>query len=210
MKTRQIFVNNNGEGIVAALDETENFSGYNHLAKQDALNVRLLSEETLGMVRAITGEFSALFWIEGDENSCEIHLHAKTEMNRGKRSDLLSVSTTGKNMAAKTLMGKIRDLIEVSLENYESVDQLQMKYGKMGSLAYGNWGMESMEGSSTAVAQSWSLAEYKKDVHDAMGENQFADQAWDELEKSIVAKLADNVRVGIKSDEVQLIIYKKF
>ena len=37
-----------------------------------------------------------------------------------------------------------------------------------------------------------------------------ADEAWDELEKSIVGKLADDVVVGVKGDRIELVITKDF
>lgn len=41
-------------------------------------------------------------------------------------------------------------------------------------------------------------------------EDTAAEEAWDELEKSIVAKLADDVQVGIRSGKVELVIRKRF
>ena len=205
MKTQQILVNNSGEGMEKALDETEKYSAYNSLSPKNAMHVRLLSEETLCLVRAIAGEFSAQFWIEGDGKSCEIHLKAITEMNRQKRTDFLSVSSTGKNIEAKTFMGKVRDMIEKSLESYEEIDQLRQKHGIMNSLAVGNWGMESMEGSVSGMY--WSLEEYRKNVEEHV---ETAEDAKDELEKSIVANLANNIRVGIRKEEIHLIIDKIF
>ena len=37
-----------------------------------------------------------------------------------------------------------------------------------------------------------------------------ADMAWDDLQKSIVAKLADDVVVGVKSDRIVMVITKDF
>ncbi len=34
--------------------------------------------------------------------------------------------------------------------------------------------------------------------------------AWDELEKSIVANIADEVQVGVQKDSVELVIIKQF
>ena len=35
-------------------------------------------------------------------------------------------------------------------------------------------------------------------------------EAWDELEKSIIANLADDVLVGVRKDKVEILIIKKF
>ena len=55
----------------------------------------------------------------------------------------------------------------------------------------------------------WSLDRYRSEVEEHRTEASAA-QAWDELEKSIVGKLADDVLVGIRSDKVELIIKKSF
>ena len=47
----------------------------------------------------------------------------------------------------------------------------------------------------------WKLSDYKNNVN---VKNNTED--WDELEKSIIANLADDVSVGIKGDDVELIV----
>ena len=42
------------------------------------------------------------------------------------------------------------------------------------------------------------------------GDEQDAEAAMEDLEKSIVARLADDIVVGVKGDRVELIITKKF
>ena len=65
--------------------------------------------------------------------------------------------------------------------------------------------MESMEGSVSGMY--WSLEEYRKNVEEHV---ETAEDAKDELEKSIVANLANNIRVGIRKEEIHLIIDKIF
>ena len=35
-------------------------------------------------------------------------------------------------------------------------------------------------------------------------------EAWDELEQSVVANIADEIKIGIADDSAEMIIYKKF
>ena len=51
----------------------------------------------------------------------------------------------------------------------------------------------------------WKLQEYRNSVKK---EEQV--EAWDELEKSVIASLADDVTVGIKGNHAQIVVEKKF
>ena len=51
----------------------------------------------------------------------------------------------------------------------------------------------------------WSLEQYKNTVKkDEQAE------AWDELEKSVIASVADDVIVGVKGKQANIVIVKKF
>ena len=206
MTTEQVFVKNDGEGLDKALRVAENFAKEAELSGRYATHLRLLTEEMLGMVRAITGEFKALFWVDGDASSCNLHLMADVDMDPEKRRGLIAASTSKKNDAAKGIMGKIRELVEVGMENYDEVGKLQVQYG-VDPLCYGTMGIDN-ETMSQAML-SWSLKQYRESLSSEKGEG-FYKEAWDELEKSVVANLANDVRIGIKNDKVQITIYKKF
>ena len=57
MQTDKIMVYSNGTGMEAALKEAEHFAQYQDLDHKSTLRLRLLAEETLGMVKAITGAY---------------------------------------------------------------------------------------------------------------------------------------------------------
>ena len=59
----------------------------------------------------------------------------------------------------------------------------------------------------TDALYSWSMQKYKKDVE---AEKDDDPESWDELEKSIIANIADDVQVGILKDKIELIVVKKF
>ena len=131
---------------------------------------------------------------------------ADVEMDPEKRKGLIAASTSKKNEAAKGIMGKIRELFEVGMENYDEIGRLQVQYG-VDPLCYGTMGIDN-ETMSQAML-SWSLRQYRESLSSET-EEEYYEEAWDELEKSVVANLADDVRVGIKSDKVQITIFKKF
>ena len=57
---------------------------------------------------------------------------------------------------------------------------------------------------------AWSLEEYRNDLARRKEEDIYSQEAWEDLERSIVANLADSVEVGADSKEVMLVITKRF
>ncbi|MBR5360576.1 MAG: hypothetical protein IK123_06775, partial [Lachnospiraceae bacterium] len=81
MKTEKIIVTSQGEGFDEALDATMRFADEEMMDQKSALRFRLLAEETLGMVQAITSGFKGVFWIdENEDDEYLMHLTAKTVM----------------------------------------------------------------------------------------------------------------------------------
>ena len=64
MKTDVISVSSRGSRMESALLQADQVAAYKGLSAKDALHLRLLAEEALGLMRSITGETDGLFWIE--------------------------------------------------------------------------------------------------------------------------------------------------
>ncbi|MBR4149747.1 MAG: hypothetical protein IKR08_00025 [Firmicutes bacterium] len=203
MKTRVINVNSVGGGIDEALFQADLVAKAYHLSEKDSIHMRLLSEELMGMLRSITGEMSADFWVEEEGGRFALHLLTRTRMNFDKRTELLKASTTGKNAAAKGFMSKIRNMVE-----YWTMPESD---GVPGMMSLGFTDMAN-PGSFWLAADSadWTMKAYLAGVEARMKSDEQASEEWDELEKSIVAKLADDVSVGISGGNVEMIIYKTF
>ena len=202
--TDKVKITNSGSGMTEALNITEKAADLLNLSTKDALRARLLAEETLSMVRAVTGTFSADFWIELEDRMFSIKLMAKSELDYPKRKELLSVSTTGKNTARLGIMEKVRGIIEAGIYGVEESFRLQAEYGT-GMLGYGVLGVPD-DGLGDAML-AWSMQKYRADI-EAKGDEE-ADSV-DELEKSIIANIADDVKVGISKDSLELEVMKKF
>ena len=198
MKTKEISVSNYGSGMKEALDTTESLGREAGLGKKEELRLRLLAEELFGMVKAITGEAEALYWAEREGKKFSLHLKVDTEMNKAMRRRLLSVSSSGENAAAKGFMGKLLDVISTALSPRDEETAALLSVGMM------NLGVT---GSTAACV--WSMQQYKTQM-EAILDLPEAREAWDELEKSIVAKLADEVSVYIRGGGVELVIDKAF
>ena len=69
---------------------------------------------------------------------------------------------------------------------------------------------DALESSSPMLDWEWSMMRYESALSARVAQNApGAQEAWDELEKSVVKNVADDVRVYIRSGTVELVILKK-
>ena len=201
MKSDVIHVTTEGEGLEEALAQADGVARFRLLDRKNALHLRLLTEEMMGMMRALTGEREADFWIDEEEGTVDLHLSVRTPMNAEMRRKLLAASTTGENSAAQGVTGKIRDLFERFLEPENGDLPNDLLTGMDYAYSGGDFGALSV-----AAAGIWSMNRYMA----AVKEGRTPVEDWDELEKSVVAKLADEVKIGIAGQDVEMVISKKF
>ena len=197
MKSDVISVNNRGTGIHEALSQAENVAAFAKINVKQSLQLRLLTEEMMGMLQAMTGETDAKFWIEADGKKFRLNLTTNTIMSSEKRRTLLANTPSGKNVHAKGFMGKLRDIVERMLEPYDN---------SMTSAYAGGWSTDPSAMTGTAGIAMWSYNNYR----DSLNESEKNKEAWDELEKSIVGSLSDDIQIGIRGDKVQMIIFKSY
>lgn len=208
MKSDVVKVTNTGEGMDAAFSVASASALYRGLCKKEALHLRLLTEETLGMVRQITGKIEADFWVESNDRQFEIHLVSHPVMTGKMKKELLKVSSSGKNEAATGFMGKIRDIIDWALVRDDLGEQ--PAYLADGMLAMDAMVPHPMVYSAAASMLIWSMNHYKTTIKDESSRSVDAKEEWDELEKSIVANVADEVKIAIVGDNVEMTVYKNF
>lgn len=211
MKSDVIHVNSEGAGVESAVKQAEAVAAFKSLDKKGTIHLILLTEEMMGMMQALTGEKEADFWIDDKDGSFRLHLLAETLMNAETREKLLSTSTSGKNAAAKGVMGKIRDIFSRIIE--PSDDAVPTIYAAgWNSLGVADYNISIAQAAATANDPSftldtiWSLNKYKEFAQS----DESAKEEWDELEKSIIANIADEIEIGIAGNKVEMIIYKKF
>ena len=208
MKTEQIYVNGEEARIAAAMDKTMAFAELVGLDSKQSLRLRLIAEEILGLLSGITdNDYTALFWIEGNARRCETHLAAKIDMTAERREELLATATTGRNEAATGIMGKIRDMIGVGILGINEAAGVTTERGDGAMMFYdaGENGANSEDGLSV-----WTLENYRDTLRDKYGDDGDDDGSWDELERSIIANLADDVRVAVRMDKVEIAVLKTF
>ncbi len=193
MKTDVIVITSEGSNMAAALAQIEKVTAYKELSEKDALNLRLLTEEVMAMMSAITGNVNGEFWVEDQDHVYELHLRVNSLIDEKRREQLLSASTSGKNEASRGFMGKIRCFFEPT----SSVPVFNAGYIGGGS--------PQMYGSC-----AWSMDDYRDQLRQYREQDQASHQEeWDELEKSVVAKIAGDVKVSIPGRVVEMTIVKK-
>ncbi len=194
MKTDVIEVSSHGPQIETALKQVEKVAAYKGLPSKEALQLRLLTEEMMGMMRSITGEKTGKFWIEDEDGEYRLHLVVNTWMDMDKRDQLISASTSGKNEAAKGLMGRLRNFFEQSGNS----TGLPFYYSEMPG-----------EYTGSTLNMEWSMNVYQNSLSKWTEHDVKAREMWDELEKSVVTHVADDVKVSVKGQRAEMIIIKK-
>ena len=192
MKTDVIAISSDGNNMEAALEEIDKISAYKNLSPKNALSLRLLTEEMMAMMRAITGNVNGEFWVEDRDGVLyELHLLVMTLVDDETRRQLLAASSSGKNEATRGFMGKIRYFFEPA----SGVPMFGSGFTGVIPQAQGTY--------------SWSMEDYRDQLRQYQEKSQNKDQeAWDELEKSVVAKVADDVKVSIRGRTVEMVIIK--
>ncbi len=199
MKTDVIIVSSQGNQMETALNQVDKVAAYKNLPVRDALHLRLLTEEMMGLMRSITGEVQGEFWIEDRDGIYELHLQVDTRMNSQKREKLLSSATTGKNDSARGLMGRLRDFFDRGAD--EDITGFTSPLLLSGVFDHS---------SSPTLDWEWSMIQYEEALAPSVKrEEKEALEAWDELEKSVVAHVADDVKVSIRGRTVHMTILKK-
>ncbi|MBQ2670689.1 MAG: hypothetical protein IJH17_02265 [Clostridia bacterium] len=174
--------------------EAERVASYNSLDERQARRLRLLSEELIGMLPELLGFGRGEFWIENEGKRFELHVSVTPDSVLDLDKDrILSVSSSGENVATKGIMNKIRVAAEMMLMTYgETTTEYQCDFYDMGMVT-----------DLHHYSSAWSLNSYKEQ---ASGQS----EEWDELEKSIIANLADDVIVGVTGKKVEIVVVKNF
>ena len=195
MRTDEIRVSSRDDRMTEALKLAEKTAAFKELSEKNALHLRLLTEEMMGMVRSIAGDVEGRFWIEDDKGVFYLNLVVEADIGSAKRQQLISASTCGVNEADRGIMGKLRAFFEPDPD-----------YPVLFNMYY----TDEVDDMYAGSAMAWSLDLYRDEIMKSVEEQrEGAQEAWDELEKSVVSRVADNVKVSIRGREIRMIIEKK-
>lgn len=174
--------------------EAEKVAAYNNLDERQARRLRLLSEELIGMLPELLEYGRGEFWIENEGKKFELHVSVKpADVLDLDEDKILSISSSGKNAATKGILNKIRAAAQMMLLSYgEATTPYSYDFYDMGMVT----DVHNYE-------NAWSLTNYREQVTSNKEE-------WDELEKSVIANLSDNVIVGVTGKKVEIVVIKNF
>ena len=178
----------------AILREGERVAEYNALSHKQTLQLRLLCEEIDGMLPNIIDDFEGKFWIDFEDKVCKVNVSIQIpKLNTDRKNELISIAKNKKNAAAVGVVGKIRNAIENFFLDETTAVAFAVSF-------------HPSVGFSDGVGYSylWSLQQYKNTVKEEQTEE------WDELEKSVIASVSDDVIVGVKGKSAEIVIIKKF
>jgi len=185
MKTDIIRIDNQGNGFSEAMNQTVKIAEYNSLNPKDSIHLQIMTEELLSLVRSITGSLNASFWIENDARYYELHLSTRSDLTKEKRTMLLQSATSGKNEAASSFIGRLRDFLEQA-----SAPQAN-------------------DIPDDVLNKLLSHEELPENTFRNM-ENAIEASTWDEYEKSILHSISDSVLIAIRGNLVDITVVKTF
>lgn len=194
MKTDECTLNGSRKDIEKALELVEKIAEYNGLSRKEMLQLRLLAEEILGMQAGIMGFAKGTFYMENKERVYNIYFHTELDEIHQLQDKFVEMSTSGENAAYSGFMGKIRYMID-NIQSNPGCGFYQADSSAGDSMAY-NYSLIDYD-------RIWELSRYRRQVRKNM-------EQWDELEKSVVASIADELIVGARNNCVDMIVVKEF
>ena len=198
MKSNVCKINNGISDLGDILNESAKVAVYNDLDQKQSLKLRLICEEIDGMLPNIIDEFEGDFWIECEEGVCKVNISIKIpEFNVIKKEELVGIAKSKRNAAAVGIVGKIRNAIENFLLDEDAMNAINVS----SNMYYFSTGLSG----GADYACLWSLENYRVKM-----EKEKQSEAWDELEKSVIASVADDVIVGVRGKRAEIVIMKKF
>ena len=198
MKSNVCKINNGISDLGDIPNESAKVAVYNDLDQKQSLQLRLICEEIDGMLPNIIDEFEGDFWIECEEGVCKVNISIKIpEFNVIKKEELVGIAKSKRNAAAVGIVGKIRNAIENFLLDEDAMNAINVS----SNMYYFSTGLSG----GADYACLWSLENYRVKM-----EKEKQSEAWDELEKSVLASVADDVIVKVKGNCAQIVIVKKF
>ena len=197
MKTDVSSVSGQKKMMETAIGQADKVAAYKGLSEKDAMHLRLLTEEMMGLMQSVTGADEGEFWIEDEDGEYRLHLLVRTLLSTEKKEQLLSVSGSGKNESAKGLLGRMREFFDWGVDDDITSNTLFLP--------------DMYEHTSSPMLDwEWSMRQYETALSARVAkEEPGAQEAWDELEKSVVKKVADDVKVYLRRGTAEMVILKK-
>ena len=204
MKSNVCKIDNGTKDLDAILRESEKVAVYNELTHKQTLQLRLICEEIDGMLPNIIDDFSGDFWIDFEDGVCKVNVSLRfEEFTAKKKEELVAMAKNKKNASATGICGMIRSALEDVFLEEDSFGGGDLSLESRTFLTEYYNSVDTYCGAGYSCL--WSLENYRTTV-----KNEEKTEKWDELEKSVIASVADDVIVGVKGKRADIIIVKKF
>lgn len=199
MKSQKCKLDGTPACAVAALNETERFAAQCGLAPKKALHLRLLAEEMLGMMNGLLAVRDGAFWVQQEEDSYELHAQAHTKnMSECAAQRLLEASTSGKNDCYRGVSGQLCRLMDFLIAQQPQEDDDPLVFdAKSGQVLMDPYAKKMSEALKANGTVQWSFSQYIASENPDLKAEQ-----WDELERSVLSNLADDIRIGVRDRDV--------
>ena len=99
MKSNICYLTGENPDMAGVLKEVELVAAHNKLSSKEAIQLRLLAEEMIGMQRGILGFAKGEFYIENKDKTSQLCLHADINVDTETRERFLNLSANSKNSA---------------------------------------------------------------------------------------------------------------
>ena len=103
-------------GLEDAIQTERGYAKRQNLEKRAAVQLELLTEESLGFVQRVVDHTSRDFWIEGTGEIYRIHLRFDAKVGSEAYKKLINLSTSGRNEAANSIAGKVWEAVLMGLK----------------------------------------------------------------------------------------------
>lgn len=193
MVTNKCILTGGEEDLMDVLKEVEIAAVYNRLPHKPAIHLRLLAEEMIGIERGILGFVRGEFYMENEMNEYKLHLDAQLHLEEAEKEAFVNVSSSKSNEVYKGFKGKILKAIDTMTG--ASVPEMAVASNYLENQVITGFQSNGMD--------LWQLTRYEE-------ENRDNREIWDELEKSIVASLADEILIGFREGQLKMTVIKKF
>ncbi|WP_455502281.1 hypothetical protein [Gemmiger sp.] len=200
MKSEKCKLNGTPACAEIALNETERFAHVCGLPPKKALHLRLLAEEMLGMMNGLLSVRDGEFWVEQGKEGYEIHAQARTKnLTESAAARLMEASTSGENDCYKGVSGKICRALDwlITRQPDEDDDPVVFDAHSQKVLMEDPYAQKMSEALAASGTVQWSFSQYIASENPDLKAEQ-----WDELERSVLSNLADDIRIGVRDRDV--------
>lgn len=200
-----IKIDNHGTGFASVLEETENLARQNGLDDKQLSQIRLLTEETMEMVRNLSEEFEAELSLKIDNGQFELKMNSETRMDSRKRERMQEIVSG--DSETRGVSGKIRAVLQSRY--YDESESNEKLFEEMGIQRVEAGKIDDEDKDPEEEEYIWSLQNYGFVTFDRQESIWDSDTEWAEIGRSIIANLSDDLRIYIFRDHQELIVTKQ-